>query len=169
MRYLEEAFLFFSLRRFSFKVREQAAYNKKIYCVDNGLALAMGCRFSEERGRLYENLVAIELWKRVLNGTAEVFFWKNAQGEEVDFVVKVGTRVEALIQVCVRTDDPRTIAREVRALLKAGRDLDCQQLLVLSMDQERTERAQWGGLEGEICFVPLWQWLTGDGRFSEVQ
>lgn len=35
--YLEEAFLLFSIRRFSFKLKEQMSFNKKIYCVDNGL------------------------------------------------------------------------------------------------------------------------------------
>ena len=38
--YLEEAFLFFSVPRFSFKVREQVVANRKIYCIDNGLITA---------------------------------------------------------------------------------------------------------------------------------
>lgn len=161
VRHLEEAFLFFSIRRFSFKVREQAAYNKKVYCVDNGLALAMGFRFSEDSGRLYENLVAIALWKQVLKHSAEVFFWKNAQNEEVDFVVKEGLQVKTLIQVCQRTDDPKTLDREVRALLKAGQELKCGNLLVLTEDREATERIEWFGIAGEIRFVPLWKWLPG--------
>ena len=159
VRHLEEAFLFFSLRRFSFKVREQASYNKKIYCVDNGLALAMGFRFSGDRGRLYENLVAVALWKRRLNHAIEVFFWKNAQNEEVDFVIQEGTRVEALIQVCQRVDDPRVLDREIRALLKAGKELRCRNLFILSEEREDTESFEWFGIKGRIQFVPLWRWL----------
>lgn len=163
VRYLEEAFLFFSLRRFSYKVREQAAYNKKIYAVDNGLALAMGFRFSEDSGRLYENLVAITLWKRTLKHTCEVFFWKNVQNEEVDFVIKEGTRVTTLIQVCLRTDDPKTLDREMRALLKAGQALNCSQLLLLTEEEERTQPMEWFGIKGNVQFVPLWKWLEQQG------
>lgn len=163
VRHLEEAFLFFSLRRFSFKVRDQSAYNKKVYCVDNGLAVAMGFRFSEDRGRLYENLVAITLWKRMLQHKAEIYFWKNAQNEEVDFVVKEGRRIKALIQVCQRTDDAKTMDREIRALLKAGQDLKCNQLLVLTEDRETTERSEWFGIKGCIRYVPLWKWLEQHG------
>ena len=56
IRYLQEAYLFFSLPRFSSKVKEQAVHNKKIYCTDNGLAVSAGFRFSEDKGALYENL-----------------------------------------------------------------------------------------------------------------
>lgn len=154
---------FFSLRRFSFKIREQAAYNKKIYCVDNALALAMGSRFSEDRGRLYENLVAIELWKRMVNHDCVVYYWKNAEKEEVDFVTQSGTRIQALIQVCQGFEDARTFEREVRALLKAGRELRCDHLLVLSESQEGTEDRKWFGLKGRIHFVPLWMWLSRTG------
>ncbi len=159
VRYLEEAFLFFSIRRFSFKVREQAAYNKKIYSVDNGLAVALGFRFSADSGRLYENAAAIALWKQVLNRAAEVFYWRGAQNEEVDFVVKQGPRIKALIQVCQTVDDPKILARETRALLKAGHELKCPDLLLLAGDQEKTETAEWFGLKGRIRHVPLWKWL----------
>jgi predicted AAA+ superfamily ATPase len=63
IRYLQEAYLVFSLPRFSFKVKDQAGQNKKIYCTDNGLAVAAGFRFSADRGALYENLVAVALKK----------------------------------------------------------------------------------------------------------
>jgi hypothetical protein len=86
--YLTEAFLFFSLPRFSFKEKEQVSANKKCYCIDNGFVTARAIRFPEDRGRLYENLVAIELWKKELMGEIRFWYWKNEQQEEVDFVVK---------------------------------------------------------------------------------
>lgn len=157
--YLEEAFLFFSLSRFSFRVREQVAANKKIYCTDTGFIAAKAFRVTENRGRLYENLVAIELWKRQLEGKVSVFYWKNAQQEEVDFVVREGSRIVALIQVCADLHDERTHGREVRALLKASRDLKCDNLIVLSEKEERTGDVAWFGMRGTIRYVPLWKWL----------
>jgi hypothetical protein len=157
--YLEEAFLFFSLPRFSFKVREQVASNKKIYCTDTGFVAAKAFQVTENRGKLYENVVAIVLWKLRLQGTASVFYWKNAQQEEVDFVVRQQDRVTALIQVCADLQDEKTRSREVRALLKASRELHCDNLLILSEREEKIETSEWFGMTGTIRYVPLWKWL----------
>lgn len=157
--YLEEAFLFFSLSRFSFRVREQVASNKKIYCTDNGFVAAKAFRVSENRGKLYENLVAIALWKGQLQGNASVWYWKNAQQEEVDFVVQQEIRVTALIQVCADLQDEKTRSREIRALLKASRELRCNNLLILSEREEKIEASEWFGMNGTIRYVPLWKWL----------
>ncbi|MCJ7767514.1 ATP-binding protein, partial [Candidatus Bathyarchaeota archaeon] len=54
LNYLEEAFVFFKLNRFSFKLKEQIASNKKIYCVDNGFIFAKAFKFSPDMGQLYE-------------------------------------------------------------------------------------------------------------------
>ena len=162
--YLEEAFLFFSLRRFSFKVREQVGANKKIYCIDNGLVTSASFRFSADRGKLYENLVAVALHKHQIQGQAQVFFWKNPQQEEVDFVVKEGLAVTQLVQVCAHVQDPKTREREVRALLKAGEDLKCKNLTVLTDATEAEEEVNWHGFQGHVKFVPLWKWLLKNGR-----
>ena len=92
--YLEEAYIFFSVPRFSYKFREQVAANKKIYCIDNGFITAKAFQFSENRGRLLENLVAVELKRRAVTIGTELFFWKNVEQEEVDFVVKQGNRIQ---------------------------------------------------------------------------
>ena len=157
--YLEEAYIFFSVPRFSFKFRNQVAENKKIYCIDNGFITAKAFRFSENRGRLLENLVAIELKRRTLAGDTELFFWKNVEQEEVDFVVKQGTRISELIQVCADATGSRTRQREVRALIKAGNELSCKNLIVLTENEEREESAEWFGMQGTIRFLPLWKWL----------
>ena len=167
--YLTEAFLFFSLPRFSYKVREQVAANKKIYCTDNGFVAAKAFRFSENRGRLYENLVAIELWKQQLNNEIRIYYWKNSQQEEVDFVVKKQNQITALIQVCTDLQDERTRSREVRALLKAARDLQCDNLLILSENADKTEECEWFGMRGSIRYMPLWKWLEETGTQREPE
>ena len=158
--HLEEAFLFFSLPRFSFKVREQAAANRKIYCIDNGLVTARAVRFSPDLGRLVENLVAVALRKRALDGACQVFYWKDARQREVDFVVKEGLRVTQLIQVCWDMTEPSTRRREIRALLQAGRELDCDRLLVLTADTDAEDEVAWYGMRGRIRRLPVWRWLS---------
>ena len=161
LQYLEEAFLFFSVPRFSFKVREQLSSHKKIYCIDNGFITAKGFRVSENKGKLYENLVAIALKHQEFLDNLRVFYWKNPQGEEVDFVVQRGLQVSELIQVCVDAQDYATRQREMRALVKAGRDLNCDRLLILTREEEGEEEFEWFGMKGVVRMVPLWKWLLG--------
>jgi predicted AAA+ superfamily ATPase len=158
-RLLAESFLLFTLDRFSFKTRERATANKKAYVVDPGVAVCLGTRPGEDAGRLAENVVAVVLWRRQLAGAIEVAFWKNKEQEEVDFVVREAGRVSQLIQVCWDLGDPRTSAREFRALLKAGVELRCDDLLCLSRAAPREEEFAWNGRTARIRVVPIEQWL----------
>jgi predicted AAA+ superfamily ATPase len=159
LNHLEEAFIFFTLTRFSYKIGEQQRSNKKIYCYDNGFFRAKAFHFSEGYGKLLENAIAIELKKRSLKDGSKLFYWKNRDHEEVDFVLQKGTQVTDLIQVCWTSDQQRTREREVRALLKASRELRCDRLLVITYDEESSEKFSWFGIEGEVEFVPARKWL----------
>ncbi len=157
--YLEEALIFFSLNRFSYKVKEQLASNKKIYCIDNGFITAKSFKLSPDIGKLYENLVAIELKKKEMKNKLSVFYWKNPQQEEVDFVLKKGAKVKQLIQVCFNISNVKTKDREIRALLKASRELKCQDLLIITENYDNEKNIEWFGIKRNIKFLPLWKWL----------
>ena len=159
LNYLEESFIFFRLNRFSFKVKEQLASNKKIYCIDNGFIHAKAFKISSDIGRLYENIVAIELKKLEMNGLINLYYWKSLQHEEVDFIIKQGTKIKQLIQVCYNMEDIKTKEREIRALLKASKELKCQNLLVITENKEGKKQFNWFGIKREIRFMPLWKWL----------
>jgi predicted AAA+ superfamily ATPase len=163
LTYLEEAFLFFSIPRFSYKVKEQVLANRKIYCIDNGFVIAKGFRFSRNDGSLYENLVAIALQELALAGSLNLYYWKNAQHHEVDFVLHKNGKVVALIQVCTDLTVEKTRRREVNALLIAGRDLACERRIILTWDEEQTKAHEWFDIKGEIQYIPLWQWLQRPG------
>lgn len=159
LKYLEETFIFFRINRFSFKIREQFSSNKKVYCIDNGFLSAKAFKNSEDIGKLYENCVAIELKRSEITGSHEVYFWKNQQNEEVDFVVKEGAKVTTLIQVCYDLTHPNTKERELRALLKAGKELRCHNLIMITHEQESEEKVRWFGIAGKVRYVPLWKFL----------
>jgi len=125
---------------------------------------ATAFRFSADLGKLYENLVAITLQKERLAGGLEYYFWKSPRQEEVDFVVKLGLQVTELSQVCVNLDDPKTKEREVRALLKASKELKCKNLLILIERTDADEEAAWHDLHGTIRILPLWKWLDREAR-----
>lgn len=157
--YLEESFVLFRLNRFSFKLKVQVKSPKKIYCFDNGFISAKAFKISSDIGRIYENTVAIKLKKLELERKISIFYWKNQQQQEVDFVIKKDTRIQQLIQVCFRITDPVVKRREVRALLLASKELKCGNLLVITTDCEEEIEEEWFGIKRTIKFIPLWKWL----------
>ena len=159
LSYLEESFILFSLSRFSYKVKEQLSSNKKIYCIDNGFIQAKAFTISPDQGKLYENVVACTLKKEEVAGGINVYYWKNQQQEEVDFVIKKGVQVEQLIQVCYNVKNLGTKNREIRAIIKAGKELQCKNLLIITEDKEGKEKVDWFGDKATIEFIPLWKWL----------
>jgi len=155
LSYLEEAFLIFILNRFSFKVKEQIKTPKKVYLVDNGFCSQMSYRFSQDFGKIMENLVFVEILRRGYKPNKDVFFYKTKNNKEIDFLLKKGIKIEQLIQVCYSIEKIGTKERESRALIEASQDLDCNNLLVITWDRESEEII--GGKR--IKFIPLWKWL----------
>ncbi|MBU3924036.1 MAG: DUF4143 domain-containing protein, partial [Nanoarchaeota archaeon] len=147
--YLEDAFFVFPLRKFSLSYKKAEQSLPKIYFVDNGLLSVNGI---DDNGRLMENLVFVELKRRGLN----VSYWKNSFNEEVDFVVTEGKKVKRLIQVCFDVGNFMTLDREVRALVKASREFNCKDLVVVSMSEEG-DRVVSGV---KVKFVSLWKFLV---------
>ncbi len=159
LSYMEESYMFFSLHSFSYKVKNQISSNKKIYCIDNGFIYSKAFKSSRDKGKLYENIVAVELKKKEAAGKINIYYWKNAQQEEVDFLIKKDMKVDQLIQVCYDLQNPETKKREVRALIKAGKELRCRKLLIITENYEAEEKAEWFGMKARINFMPLWKWL----------
>lgn len=157
VKYLEDTYLVFHLDRFSFKQREQVKSPKKMYVLDNGLINALAFGFSENTGNLMENTVAVELLRRKSGSSSrmELYYWKDQQQREVDFVVKEGPDISYLIQVCYNVDDQKTKEREVKSLVRAAGELNCNDLLIITWDEEGEEEFK----GSRIRFVPLWKWL----------
>jgi len=65
----------------------------------------------------------------------------------------------SLIQVAADLRDPKMGARKVRGLIKAGHELRCDDLLLLSSDERGESRETWQGRSAIIRREPVWQWL----------
>lgn len=153
--YFASSFLFLFMPIFSYKAKEIIRYPKKIYCVDTGLINCLGVRFSDNIGRLYENIAAKFIWQKY--GKDNLFYWKN-QAREVDFVIKQGKSVFQLIQVCFNLKTSKVKEREISALVEASDELKCDNLLVITSDYQAKEK-----FKGKtINFIPLWQWLLSN-------
>ena len=154
LSYIENSYFMESVFIFSYKIKDQLQYPRKIYFIDNGFITALSTKFSKNFGRLYENLVFQEL-KRRADYQTEIFYWKNKAGREVDFVLRKQSKITRLIQVCYDTNDPATRDREIKALFLASKELKCDDLMIVNQDIEKIEKIK----TKEIKFVPLWKWL----------
>ncbi len=162
VRFIEESFFMFSIPIFSYKIKDRMQHPKKNYFIDNIFISKISINFSRNYGRLYENLVAIYLQRQ----GKEFFYWKNERNEEVDFVIKKGRSVDELIQVCYDISKTPTMEREMRALLKASKELKCRNLTVITKDYEDNKKEKWFGVERKIKFVPLWKWCLNPKNFN---
>jgi uncharacterized protein len=152
--YIESSYFMYSVPVISPKVKDRMQWPRKLYFVDTVFISQLSGKFSRNVGRLYENAVFLEL-KRRQKGDMEIFYWKNLKHEEVDFVVKEGLKVKQLIQVCYDITDYDTKKREIKALLKCSKELQCNNLLVITEKKEGVDK-----IDGKkIQYVPLWRWL----------
>ncbi len=152
--YLEETYLFFSLNRYSLKVKEQIRSPKKLYLADNGFATAKAFQFTSNIGKFFENAVFIKLLRQGYHPNQSLFYYKTRNKKEVDFVLKKGLKIESLVQACYEIGNEKIKIRELKALIEAGKELKCEQLLVITFDYEKQE-----SFHGhEIKFIPYWKW-----------
>ncbi len=151
IRYLESAYLFFTVRRFSQKPKEQLKAPSKIYVYDTGLASALRLSLSPDYGRLVENVVAVEL----LRHGKEIYYLRDKNGAEVDFVIKKGLKIDEMIQVCYDPSDSKTRNKEIKSLVKSAKKLKCEKFFIITWDYEGEEKYK----DAKIIFVPLWKWL----------
>ncbi|MEM5875175.1 MAG: ATP-binding protein [Candidatus Aenigmatarchaeota archaeon] len=150
--YLKEAYLIFHLDAFSFSIKNQIKSKKKVYSMDLSFPNFTSFKFSENIGRLIENLVAIELLRK---GYKEVYYWKDYQQNEVDFVIKQGLNIKQLIQVTYVSSKDEIDKREIKALIKASELLKCKNLQIITWDYEDELKVN----EKTIKCIPLWKWL----------
>ncbi|HBR80853.1 MAG: hypothetical protein UX09_C0011G0018 [Candidatus Uhrbacteria bacterium GW2011_GWE2_45_35] len=160
IKYLEEAYLLFSLLRYSPKSVDRIKSPRKVYAVDNGFVSAKAIQHSPDKGKLMENLVFTELVKRGVKPNRDLFYYKTRNNREVDFVVRKGTEAVELIQVCYESITLNIEQREARALFEAGGELSSKsgkvpRLTILTWDEKRETKQD----NLTVQFVPLWKWL----------
>ncbi|RLJ04054.1 MAG: AAA family ATPase [Candidatus Aenigmatarchaeota archaeon] len=150
---LEDTMFFFFLRTFSRKAHLREAWPKKIYLCDTGLTKTV--RYSQDYGKLMENIVFLEILRQKnINPLLDMFYLK-LPNTEVDFVIKEGTNIKRLLQVTYASGRDEMDRREVAGLIKAGKELGCKDLAVITWDYESEEKIE----RKTIHFVPLWKWL----------
>src|SRR3990167_4040173 len=147
--YLENSWLFFVVNKYAYSVKEQQIAAKKTYGIDTGLIQSVGFSFSENKCKLMENVVFLQLRKKY----HDVYYYKTAEDYEVDFFLP---KERSLIQVAQHFDLAETKERELRALVSAASEQKKAKNLVIVTESEKDEFEK---EDVQIQATPLYEWL----------
>lgn len=153
IEYLENTFLIFTLNRFSYKVKEQLSTFKKVYIIDDGIINSLIFNFSQNKGKLLENLAAVELKKRSILEGFEIFYWSN-YNVECDFIIKKGKGITSAYQICSELT-LKNKRREIDGLIGALKEFNLKQGFILTETQENEFKID----KFKVKVIPLWKWL----------
>lgn len=138
MDYLHEPYLFYYLSRYNNKLKLMKKAPRKVYVVDNGFVASKAFSLSDNLGRLLENQVFIELVRRGYDVEKTMFYYRSRNNKEVDFVLRKGTKIERLVQVCYDMSNPKTEKREVDSIVECAGELKCDNLVIVTNNDKRT-------------------------------
>lgn len=148
--FYNQTYLFFYLLKFDFSIKKQMMNSRKVFSIDPGLINRIGFNFSENKGRILENIVFIELKRR------KVEFFYYAGKNECDFVIMEGTRLKQAIQVSYMITH-ENIEREISGLLEVRKNFNITDLQLLVHDDDLQLN-----VADEIKIMPVWKWLLND-------
>ena len=150
--YLCESFMFIRIPRYTPSLIAEETGLKKYYFIDNGMRQNILLPHSQDEGKLLESSVLLHLCRRCGELEKVTYFLKE---KECDFVLQHEDIVLQLIQVCWQMEDAETRAREIAGLLGAHKVTHCDNLSIMTHQQEET--IQQDGLT--IHVVPAWKWM----------
>lgn len=117
--YIEDAYLAFPVEMYHESVRKTQTNPKKLYAVDPGLTRALTFDYEKDFGRLFENIVYLDL-KRL---DCKINYYYTAERYEVDFLVQTARGHKKFFQVAWDTQNEKTLEREERALQAGMKEL----------------------------------------------
>ena len=143
---------------FSRKMSSQIIYPKKVYFADNGFIRAISIRYGKEKWRWLENIVFLELLRRIRNRPlARIYYWKNDE-YEVDFVVQELDEIKCAVQVAWDLEEYSTRKREIKGLVRFMRKFGAKEGIIVTYESE--EEIFEGGIK--IKVIPILKLLLED-------
>ena len=146
--YFENAYLIFTVPKFSYSYKQQQVSPKKVYSIDNGFSYANSASFSKDRGKMLENIVFLGLRKKY----RDIFYFQEKN--ECDFIIKQKEKIVSAIQVCFDFNEENK-DREINGLISALKKFNLNEGIILTYNQEDEFT-----IDGrKILIKPAWNWL----------
>jgi len=146
--YLENAYLVFTIPRFSYSYKKQQVNPKKAYSIDNGLSYANSSSFSKDSGKMLENAVFLGLRRKF----KDIFYFREKG--ECDFVVRERSKIIIAIQACFELNEENK-DREISGILESMEEFSLKKGTIVTYNQEDLIRKG----DKEITIKPAWKWL----------
>lgn len=145
IEYLDTIYFWKSISKYEHSLSKQTL--KKFYIIDNGFLNAISFNFSDNYGKLLENAVFRELYKKYGEG---IYFLKN--GSETDFVIHEKEYI--IYQVCYNLNDENT-QREIKWCLDAMDKFHTHISYLITSEQEQEIQR-----DGKTIYVlPFYKWI----------
>ena len=151
LEHFKDSLLLFELPQFSFSLKKQNKALKKFYSVDIGLAKNASFKFSEDKGRILENAVFLELNR----SARKLYYYKTKDGLEVDFFSKEKENNGELIQVSWSVGEKTVREREIKSLFSAMNELKMKKGLILTFGESDIIKKD----GKEIAIKPVYRWM----------
>jgi len=151
LSFLKEIYFIYELYEYNYSLKRQ--YNKdiKYYCSEISFVNNYSFNFSENKGRLLENVVFNWLLRN--KGSDNLYYYNNGTNE-CDFVVLNKNKPSELIQVTWKLNNDSK-EREVEELLSAMDKFNLDSGTIITFDCEDTFKR-----DGKVVrVVPAWKWM----------
>ncbi|MEA3443781.1 MAG: ATP-binding protein [Bacteroidota bacterium] len=149
LSYFNDAYIFSFIPKFSYSHKVQIVNPKKIYCVDNGLITTNSISFTDDRGRLLENMVFMQLRRQ----TSEIYYF--LEKKECDFVVFQHGKLSQIYQVCWELNQDN-MDREINGLLEAMIFFNTTRAYIITNNQSDTFIID----DKTILAIPFFEWAV---------
>lgn len=156
LKYLEDSYFLQPLLWHDSSYRKRINAPRKPYFVDSFFA-SNNTIFSNNTGRLMEQKVLEKINTFIQKDPSlEVFYWRNQQKYEIDFVLQKKEETVELIQVCYARRGGVIPEREIRNLILGAKRLNCKKLTLVTWDINEIQK-----MDGfEIGLVSLDKYLS---------
>ncbi|MEM3374113.1 MAG: ATP-binding protein [Candidatus Woesearchaeota archaeon] len=148
INYLSNSYLFFEVLKFSFSLNKQLKNPRKIYLIDPSFIEIFGYNFSNNFGKIFENIIFLELKRQ----NKDLFYFSNKH--ECDFVVKENKKITNLIQVCYTLNEANK-EREINGLLEAMNFFNIEEGLIITLEQYDVLKIN----NKKIKIIPFIKWI----------
>ena len=149
VQWLEDAYILFSVLRFSWSLKSVAVNPKKVYTIDTGFAQANSLSFTDDIGGLFENVIFLELRRK----HKDIYYFREKG--ECDFIVKAGEEILYIVQVCSEIN-PDNMKREVNGLVEALTFFDKPEGVIITLHQDDVILQE----KKKIVLISASKWLT---------